>query len=51
MRAYSVARLDEIPVLGDGGIPCRPVRHHFGLTSFGVNAWTALYSGRALISR
>jgi hypothetical protein len=47
--AYSVARLDEIPVLGDGGIPCRPVRHHFGLTSFGLNAWTGVAAGDRIL--
>jgi len=47
--AYSVARLDEIPVLGDGGIPCRPVRHHFGLTSFGLNAWTGAAAGDRIL--
>jgi len=50
VRAYSVARLDEIPVLGDGGIPCRPVRHHFGLTSFGVNAWTGVEVGDRILN-
>ena len=49
MSAYSVGRLDEIPVLGDGGIPCRPVRHHFGLTSFGLNAWTGVAAGDRIL--
>ena len=49
MSACSVARLDEIPVLADGGIPCRPVRHHFGLTSFGLNAWTGITAGDRIL--
>ena len=49
MSAYSVARLDEIPVLGDGGIPCRPVRHHFGIVSFGLNAWTGIAAGDRIL--
>ena len=49
MSAYSVARLDEIPVLADGGIPCRPVRHHFGLTSFGLHAWTGAAGGDRIL--
>jgi hypothetical protein len=49
VSAYSVARLDEIPVLADGGIPCRPVRHHFGLTSFGLNAWTGVAAGDRIL--
>jgi hypothetical protein len=49
VSAYSVARLEEIPVLADGGIPCRPVRHHFGLTSFGLNAWTGTAAGDRIL--
>jgi hypothetical protein len=41
MASYAVARLDEIEGLTDGREPYRPVRHHFGISSFGVNAWTA----------
>jgi hypothetical protein len=40
MSGYSVARLDEIDEITDGRCPWRPVRHHFAITSFGVNAWT-----------
>ena len=36
MTRYAVARLDEIEELTDGREPFRPVRHHFGITSFGV---------------
>jgi len=42
MTSYAVARLEEIKELTDGREPFRPVRHHFGITSFGINAWTAL---------
>jgi len=48
--AYSVARLDEIPELADGGIPCRPVRHHFGIVSFGLNAWTGAAAGDRILN-
>jgi tetratricopeptide (TPR) repeat protein len=41
MNRYAVAHLDEIDERSDGRCPWRPVRHHFGITSFGVNAWTA----------
>ena len=41
MNGYAVAHLDAIEELSDGRCPWRPVRHHFGITSFGVNAWTA----------
>jgi tetratricopeptide (TPR) repeat protein len=33
-----------------GECPIRPVRHHFGITSFGVNAWTATAAGDRLIN-
>jgi hypothetical protein len=36
MSAYSVANLDDIDEAGEGRCPWRPVRHHFGITSFGV---------------
>jgi hypothetical protein len=49
VSTYSVAPLDEIPVLGDGGIPCRPVRHHFGIVSFGLNAWTGAAAGDRIL--
>jgi hypothetical protein len=37
MTSYAVARLDDIEELTDGREPFRPVRHHFGISSFGVN--------------
>src|SRR3954467_12356320 len=50
MTSYAVARLDEIEELTDGREPFRPVRHHFGITSFGVNAWTARQVGDRIIN-
>jgi hypothetical protein len=50
MRRYAVARLEEIEELTDGREPFRPVRHHFGITSFGVNAWTAPQVGDRIIN-
>ena len=50
MTRYAVARLDEIEELTDGREPFRPVRHHFGITSFGVNAWTAREVGDRIIN-
>ena len=38
-RGYAVAQLDEIDALADGRCRYRPVRHHFGITSFGATAW------------
>jgi tetratricopeptide (TPR) repeat protein len=50
MTRYAVARLEEIEELTDGREPFRPVRHHFGITSFGVNAWTARHVGDRIIN-
>ena len=40
MSGYTVARLDEIGEISDGRAPWRPIRHHFGITSFGANTWS-----------
>ena len=50
MSDYAVAQLDEIDELSDGRCPWRPVRHHFGITSFGVNALTAQDAGDRIIN-
>ena len=50
MSRYAVARLAEIEVLDDGRCPMQPVRHHLGVTSFGVNAWTARAAGDRIIN-
>jgi tetratricopeptide (TPR) repeat protein len=50
MNRYAVAHLDEIEELSDGRCPWRPVRHHFGITSFGVNAWTGREVGNRIIN-
>jgi tetratricopeptide (TPR) repeat protein len=47
---YTVARLDEIEEVTDGRCPWRPVRHHLGVTSFGVNAWIAQDAGDRIIN-
>jgi hypothetical protein len=50
MSGYAVAHLDEIDEISDGRCPWRPVRHHFGITSFGVNAWTGRDAGDRIIN-
>src|SRR5579872_5714139 len=50
MTEFAVARIDEIPEIDDGRCPFRPVRHHFGITNFGVNAMTARADGDRLIN-
>ena len=50
MSGYAIAQVDEIDELSDGRCPWRPVRHQFGITSFGVNAWTAREAGERIIN-
>ncbi len=50
MSSYKVARLDEIEELDDGRCPMRPVRHHLGITSFGINSWTGKEAGDRIIN-
>lgn len=47
---YAVAHVDEIAELDDGRAPMRAVRHHFGITAFGVNAWIAREPGARVIN-
>ena len=48
--SYAIAQLDDIDELNDGRCPWRPVRHHLGITAFGVNAWTARDAGDRIIN-
>src|SRR5213079_2768306 len=50
MSSYAVAHLDEIDEEDDGRCPWRPVRHHFGITAFGVNAWAGRDAGDRIIN-
>ena len=50
MATYAIARLDEIDALSDGGYRYRPVRHQFGITSFGVTAWVGATAGDPIIN-
>ncbi|MHB8642716.1 MAG: cupin domain-containing protein [Gaiellaceae bacterium] len=50
MDGYAVAQLDEIDEVDDGRCHFRPVRHHFGITAFGVNTWTAREAGDRIIN-
>jgi tetratricopeptide (TPR) repeat protein len=36
--------------IDDGRVPSRVIRHHFGITSFGVNAFTAAKAGDRVIN-
>lgn len=50
MAAWSTATLDDIEEISDGRVPWRPVRHHLGIASFGLNAFTAKEAGDRLIN-
>jgi quercetin dioxygenase-like cupin family protein len=50
MSEFEVAHLEEIGEISDGRCPWRPVRHHFGITSFGVNTWTGREAGDRIIN-
>ena len=50
MSEYAVTRLEDIDEITDGREPWRPVRHHFGITSFGINAWTGREAGDRIIN-
>lgn len=50
MARFAVAQLDEIDEIDDGRCPFRPVRHHFGIMTFGVTAMTARSDGDRLIN-
>src|SRR4029450_9963767 len=47
---YAVAKLDDIDETSDGRCPWRPVRHHFGIASFGVATWTGRNAGDRIIN-
>jgi len=48
--SYAIAHLDEIAEVTDGREPWRPVRHHFGITSFGATAWTGREAGERVLN-
>ncbi len=49
MSGYAVVHVNDIPVQDDGQTLLRAVRHHLGITGFGVNAWTARNVGDRMI--
>jgi mannose-6-phosphate isomerase-like protein (cupin superfamily) len=50
MSNYSVAQLGDIEEVTDGREPFRIVRHHFGIESFGINAFTGVNVGDRIIN-
>jgi tetratricopeptide (TPR) repeat protein len=50
MSDYAIAPLEGIEEIDDGRCPFRAVRHHFGITSFGVNAFIGRDAGDRIIN-
>lgn len=51
MADWAVDHIDDVrELLPTEEAPMRPIRHHFGITTFGVNAWTAKAAGDRLIN-
>ena len=47
---YRAVALEDIEEVNDGRCPWRGVRHHLGISAFGVNAWTARDAGDRVIN-
>lgn len=50
--SYAIAHIDELesfPIEGQDGLTWRPVRRHFGIGAFGVNAYTAEEAGQRVV--
>lgn len=45
MSAYEVARLAEVPAIGNW----QPLRRHLGIGAFGINAWSGAEAGAEII--
>ena len=50
MSGFQMARLDDIAEIDQARCAFRPIRHHLGITTFGVNAMTAHADGDRLIN-
>jgi mannose-6-phosphate isomerase-like protein (cupin superfamily) len=47
---YKAVALEDIEEVSDGRCPWRGVRHHLGISAFGVNSWTARAAGDRIIN-
>jgi tetratricopeptide (TPR) repeat protein len=47
---YRAVALEDIEEVNDGRCPWRGVRHHLGISAFGVNSWTAHEAGDRIIN-
>ena len=49
MTGYQVACIEDIEEASGGGCAWRPVRHHLGITAFGVTTWTGRKPGDRIL--
>jgi tetratricopeptide (TPR) repeat protein len=50
MAEWRAARLTDVEESSDGRQPWRPMRHHLGISSFGLNTWTGHSAGDQIIN-
>jgi len=50
MATWKTGQIDEIDEITDGRVPWRPVRHHFGIESWGMNVFSGKEAGDRLIN-
>jgi quercetin dioxygenase-like cupin family protein len=50
VATWTTAQLGDIEEISDGRVPWRPVRHHFGIASFGLNVFTGKNTGDRIIN-
>jgi mannose-6-phosphate isomerase-like protein (cupin superfamily) len=51
-KRYGIARIEDLesyPISGQDWLTFRPVRRHFDISSFGVNAYTAAEAGQRVV--
>src|SRR4051812_8992037 len=51
-KKYGIAKIEDLekyPIANQDGLTWRPVRRHFGISSFGVNAYTAEEAGQRVV--
>jgi tetratricopeptide (TPR) repeat protein len=50
--SYAIAQIDDLesfPIQGQDGLTWRPIRRHFDISAFGVNAYTAANAGQRVV--
>jgi hypothetical protein len=50
MAGWSATRIEDVESAdGPGASDWKPLRHHFGIRAFGLNAWIADHAGQELV--